>query len=224
MAQRVWRAHDPRCPVGILSRRGLLQRAGLVGIAAVVGDALPLARELIGPQTADAQPVLSDATLQAFADTIIPGRRASRTESGRDIHAQAIAGVDDAPGAVEADALALYQSALFPYRPIAPAFLAELESRSLPQGGPFLVLPYDARVDVSVQGLSFDNPTRQIWELSALLAFFAFCTGALVTDQAKLVPSGFRVMGFPGAAPEGYWAGSYRRRLGRERTRSGSLP
>ena len=47
----------------------------------------------------------TDATLQAFADTILPGRKATHTDLGDPIDPQAIAGVDPLPGAVEADAL-----------------------------------------------------------------------------------------------------------------------
>ena len=36
-------------------------------------------------------------------------------------------------------------------------------------------------------------------------------------------PDGIAVMGHPGTAPNGYWDASYRRRLSRERTRTGSL-
>ena len=53
-----------------ISRRGFLQRAGALGLGAVVLSAVPTARK------AEAQvPVLGDANLQAFADTMIPGPR-----------------------------------------------------------------------------------------------------------------------------------------------------
>lgn len=55
-----------------------------------------------------ATPSLPDGTLQAFADTILPGAKASRTDLGNAIHPLAIAGVDPLPGAVQADALALF--------------------------------------------------------------------------------------------------------------------
>ena len=49
---------------------------------------------------------LADATLQAVADTLIPGRPAELTDLGNEIHPKAIAGVHHEPGAVQADALA----------------------------------------------------------------------------------------------------------------------
>src|SRR5919112_465099 len=105
----------------MLSRRDLLQRA----TAAMVLAALPAAERLIRADPAIAAIRPDDATLQAFADTIIPGRRASRTDLGDEIHPQAIAGVDDEPGAVEADVLRLFHDPLIGFDALEPAFLAE---------------------------------------------------------------------------------------------------
>ena len=88
-----------------LRRRELLARAGALGLAALVADALPLAQALAQTPLPAVDP---DGTLQAFADTMVPGRKIATTESGAAVHPQAIAGVDPLPGAVETDALALY--------------------------------------------------------------------------------------------------------------------
>jgi hypothetical protein len=95
-----------------LSRRELIQRASALGLGAVVLSAVPAAEALLTPGFAHADPTLDDATLQAFADTVIPGRKATRTDLGDEIHPQAIAGVDSEPGAVEADVLRLYHHPL----------------------------------------------------------------------------------------------------------------
>ncbi len=50
-------------------------------------------------------PLDADGLLQAYADTLIPGRRVAVTESGAPVHPQAILGSDPRPGAVECDAL-----------------------------------------------------------------------------------------------------------------------
>src|SRR3954452_25564706 len=130
-----------------LTRRGFLQRAGL---GALVLAATPLATELIAADPARAQlaglPV--DATLQAFADTMIPGRKASRTDLGNPIDPRAIAGVDRRPGAVEADALALYHNPRIGFDALEPAFLADLETRSAQFGADFTILSFDNRVKV----------------------------------------------------------------------------
>ncbi|MFL5842913.1 MAG: DUF5987 family protein, partial [Thermoleophilaceae bacterium] len=61
--------------------------------------------------------------MQAFADTMIPGRKAAKTDLGDPIHPEAIAGVDADPGAVEADALRLYHDSLIGFDALEPAFL-----------------------------------------------------------------------------------------------------
>jgi hypothetical protein len=206
-----------------LTRRGFLHRAGALGVGAMVLAALPLAEELIAADQAQAAPLLPDATLQAYADTILPGRKAERTDLGNEIHPRAIAGVDSRPGAVEADALALYHHPLTGFDTLAPVFLAELEVRSLPLGSDFLGLPFERRVAVCKAGLDFSNATRVIWEAAAAVPFTAFCAAALVPEQRAEKASGYRVMGLPGAEPVGYRRFSYRRKLARERTRKGYL-
>jgi hypothetical protein len=202
-----------------LSRRGFLYGTGLLGLGALVASA---ARAQVLPLPVES-PVSPDATLQAFADTIIPGRRTDRTDLGNEIDPRAIAGVDHRPGAVEADALALYHHALIGFDALAPAFLAELNARSLRHGGDFLSLGFDARVSVCREGLAFGNSSRAVWEAAAAVPFTAFCAAALVPEQTADRACGYRVMGLPGAAPRGYRKFSYRRRLARERTRRGNL-
>jgi hypothetical protein len=211
--------------IGDLSRRDFLARTAAGGLAAVVASALPLARGLViaAPARA-AEPGFSDATLQAFADTIIPGRKTAKTDLGNTIHPLAIAGVDPLPGAVEADSLALYHHPLTGFDSLEPVFLADLSARALPHGGDFLDLPFPQRVATCIDGLAFANPTRLIWEAATAVPFTAFCAAALIPEQTAAKASGYRVMGLPGVAPNGYWDFSYRRRLSRERTRSGSLP
>jgi hypothetical protein len=167
----------------------------------------------------------TDGTLQAFADTIIPGRRADRTDLGNAIHPQAIAGVDPLPGAVEADVLALYHHPETGFDALAGPFLGDLQARSLPRGADFLNLSFDNRVQVCLAGLAFDNSARVLWEAAAAVPFTAFCAAALVPEQTAAKASGYRVMGLPGAAPDGYQTDfSYGKPLSRERTSDGFLP
>ena len=206
-----------------LTRRGLLRRGGLLGLAALVASAGPTARALLDADQAQAEPALPDATLQAFADTMIPGRKVARTDLGNEIHPLAIAGVDPEPGAVEADALALYHHEKVGFDALEPPFLAQLETRALGEGGPFLTLPFDKRVAVCVAGLDFANPTRVVWEAAAAVPFTAFCAAALVPNATAARASGLRVMGLPGVAPRGYRDFTYGRKLARERTKRGYL-
>src|SRR5436305_15302556 len=115
---------------------------------------MPRAERMIAAQPALAAAVTpDDATLQAFADTIIPGRKIDTTDLGNPIDPQAIAGVDPQPGAVEADTLALMKDPRIGFEDLAPAFLLDLEGRALSQGGPFLSLPFDKRKAVVLSGL-----------------------------------------------------------------------
>jgi hypothetical protein len=217
-----------------LSRRDLLGRATGLGLAALVASALPVAERIAVPEPASAQLQLdlADGTLQAFFDTVVPGRPVPglRTEQGNAIHPQAIAGVDRDHGAVFTDALLLARHPKIGFSALEPAFLGELTTRSLARGGPFVDLDYAARERVCIGGLAFENPTRAVWEAAAAVAFTAFCAAATVPNangrpRAKRNrAAGYRVMGHPGVAPRGYRRFSYRRRLNRGRTRRGSLP
>jgi hypothetical protein len=207
-----------------VSRRELLQRGGTLGLAALVAQALPVADALVRATPAIAATPIEDAALGAFADTIIPGRPATTTDLGTPIPAGAIAGVDPEPGAVEAGAIELYHDERVGFDALAPAFLADLNTRALAQGGPFAALPFDKREAVVRAGLDFGNGSRVIWEAAAAVPFTAFCAAALVPGATAATASGYRVMGHPGAAPDGHRAFSYRRRLSVERTRTGNLP
>ena len=85
-------------------------------------------------------------------------------------------------------------------------------------------LPFEKREAVVRQGLDFGNGIRVVWEAAAAVPFTAFCAAALVPNATASTASGYRVMGHPGAAPNGHRGFSYRRRLAVERTRTGSLP
>jgi hypothetical protein len=216
---------EPGGPVAReLSRRDFLGRVGALGAGAIALSALPVAERMVAADPALAAVSLDDATLQAFADTIIPGRRAERTDLGDEIHPQAIAGADPEPGAVEADVLRLYKNPLVGFSPaLVGPFLADLSVRSVQRGGAFLTLGFDQRVAVCIHALDYDNPDRVLYEAAAAVPFTAFCAAAehpLGTDE---VASGYRVMGYPGAAPAGYRSFTYRRRLARERTKRGYL-
>src|SRR5436305_12285562 len=150
-----------------LSRRDFMRRVGVLGAGAVVLSALPVAERMIAADPAIAAVRPDDATLQAFADTIIPGRKATKTDLGDEIDPLAIAGVDGEPGAVEADALRLYHDPLIGFDALEPAFLSDLNGRALQQGGPFLLLPYAKRAAAVLSGVSFGHPSRVLWEPAA---------------------------------------------------------
>lgn len=206
-------------------------RAASLGLGAVVLGALPTAARMARPDRALALG-LPDGTLQAFFDTIIPGKRVPslRTELGNDIDPKAIAGADTEHGAVYTDALLLAHNPRIGFDALAPPFLAELEAHALTEGGQFLELDYEGRQAVCVQGLDFSNPTRVVWEAAAAIPFTAFCAAANVRNAngrpgaSRNRAAGYRVMGHPGIAPHGYRDYSYRRRLNEGITTKGYLP
>ncbi|MEA2497390.1 MAG: hypothetical protein QOJ29_5301 [Thermoleophilaceae bacterium] len=211
-----------------LSRRDFLQRTSTLGAAALVASALPLAERLTAGIAYAADPSLDDAMLQAFADTIIPGRKVAKTDLGDPIHPQAIAGVDADPGAVEADSLRLFHDSLIGFDALEPAFLTDLSTRALPLGGDFLSLPYDKRVQAVMAGFDFANPTRLLYEAATAVPFTAFCAAAVHPFGNNTNASGYKVMGYPGGGPNDApvmypYSFSYRRKLGKERTKKGYL-
>jgi hypothetical protein len=190
--------------------------------------AMPVAERLIRPASAAALEVDPDGTLQAFFDTMVPGKPVPDllTQGGNAIHASAIAGVDGEHGGVYADALALAHHPKIGFDALEPAFLADLQTRTttVAPGKLFLDLDYDQREAVCIQGLDYSNPTRLVWEAAAAVPFTAFCAAATVVNATDKTAAGYRVMGHPGVAPHGYKDFSYGRALNTEVTRSGSLP
>lgn len=189
-----------------LSRRQVIG----AGLAALVAQALPLARAAPAVAAVAADPSYTDGLLQAYADTLIPGRKVAVTESGQPVHPQAILGSDPRPGAVECDALAIYHDPRIGFDALAPAFLADL---ALHARGDFLSQDLAGRTATCIRGLDFGNPLRLLWEAAAAVPFVAIAA----------TKTGTTMMGYPGAAPHGYRDFSYRRRLSRERTKHGSL-
>jgi len=225
-------SHDPSIPsqvpqeiAGLLSRRDVLKRASILSLGGLVLSALPVAdRILASVDPAQAAVDLADGTLQAVADTLIPGRRTTVTDLGHEIHPKAIAGVHPEPGAVETDALAVFHDPLIGFDALEPAFLAEVQPRSLTRGGQFLDLTFQRRVAVCLEGLDPANPSVIVWEAAVAVAFGSFIAAASQINATIDTASGYQVMGYPGTAPNGYADYSYRQKLSRERTATGSLP
>ena len=208
-----------------LSRRDFIGRAGALGVGAAIAAALPVAARMALPDPALAQSGLNDGLLQAFYDTIIPGKAVAdlKTELGNPIHPQAIAGADREHGAIYTDALAVGRNPLIGFSALEPPFLADLSTRALSEGGSFLDLDYEARERVCLAGLSFANHDRVVWEAAAAIPFTAFCAAASTKNATAKTAAGLAVMGHPGTAPNGYTDFSYGKKLNRGRTRNGSL-
>ena len=198
-----------------LTRRDFVARAASGGLAAVLLGALPVAREMALPAPAlAADPSLTDGTLQAFADTMIPGRKATTTDLGKPIHPQAIAGVDHRPGAVETDALAVYQNPKLGFDALTRRRSSPTSSRGRSRrAGRSSRWAGTSACRSASRAWRYDNPTRTLWEAAAAVPFAAFCAAGMAPAQTAEKASGYRVMGLPGAAPGGYWDASCRRKL-----------
>ncbi|HEX2128238.1 MAG TPA: DUF5987 family protein [Solirubrobacterales bacterium] len=208
-----------------LTRRELLARGGGFGLTAAIAAAIPVAARMAAPERAVAAGPL-DASLQAFFDTIIPGKQVPelRTELGNTIEPGAIAGIDHEHGAVYTDSLLLARDPRLGFTLLEPAFFADLNARALAAGGLFHALDYETRERVCISGLAFSNPDRLVWEAAAAIPFTAFCAAGNVPEATSRTAAGYAVMGHPGTAPHGYRHYSYRRKLNRGRTESGNLP
>jgi hypothetical protein len=213
-----------------VSRRRLLQLATL---AFASWQAAPWADTVIA-LAGNPAGTTSDAmttTLEAFADTLIPGQKRYAAD-------YAVAGVVKGAGAVQAGAVDLMW---FPEAAIGPALSAlasMLNARAASYAGqrrraldptlpPFVALSFADRTRLLVELL---DPTAQdylVWWALAAMPFLAFHTaGHLNTVRAvRSGHPGLRWIGFPHPDRDGLWRFphfSYRRKLARSHPRTTS--
>ena len=221
-----------------VSRRRLLQLAttAFVGwqaapwadkVLAFAGDA---ATDTPGGTTSDAM----TTTLEAFADTLIPG---SKRYDGD----YAVAGVARGPGAVQAGAVDLMWFPQAAIGPALPALATALDTRAStyalqhqlaldPTLPPFVALSFADRTRLLLELLDPSAQDYLAWWALAAMPFLAFHTaGHLNTVEAvRTGHPGLRWIGFPHPDPDGLWRFphfSYRRRLARSHphtTRNGN--
>jgi hypothetical protein len=150
-------------------------------------------------------------TLEAFADTFVPGEKRSPGD-------RAIAGAADGPGAVEAGALELLQTpatgvsyglddlvkALNGHAQEYAATRGLTLDESLPA---FVAMSYDDRTGLIRTLVGPDHPERDIWILVALFCFMAFDTAAHMhtTEAIAAGHPGLTMMGFAKPDPDGLW-------------------
>ncbi|WP_019811726.1 DUF5987 family protein [Saccharomonospora halophila] len=174
------------------------------------------------------------ATLEAFADTIVPGEKRSAEDGS-------VAGVSTGGGAVAAGAIELletpatgiadgltdYATALNAHaRQYATERKLSLES-STP---PFVAMSFTHRAALLARLTAPDHPEKEMWVLLALFSNMAFDTAAHKHTAEALAEGhpGLRTLGFADPDPDGFWRFpdySYRRPLARmhpDTTSSGS--
>lgn len=150
-------------------------------------------------------------TLEAFADTFVPGEK----RSSDDI---AIAGAARGPGAVAAGAMELletFAAGISDGLDDLAKTLNEHASRYAAEHGlsldasapPFAGLDYEHRTALIRVITAPDHPEKDFWILTALFCFMAFDTAAHV-DLISAMGSGhpgLEMMGFAKPDPDGLW-------------------
>lgn len=163
-------------------------------------------------------------TLEAFADTFVPGEKRSPDDI-------AVAGAAAGPGAVAAGALELLET---PATGVSDGLGDLADSlnehaaqyavergisidRDLP---PFAALGFKQRTELIETLVAPDHPEKEFWILTALFCFMAFDTAAQ-TDTVSAIANGhpgLTAMGFAKPDPDGLWRFpdfSYGRQLAR---------
>ncbi|MFF3062480.1 DUF5987 family protein [Streptomyces sp. NPDC057909] len=163
------------------------------------------------PATAASVGSWSVQTLEAFADTLIPGQR--RYPGDRPI-----SGAASGPGAVQAGAIQVLTSPRLPVTPWLPSIAGLLDARALawaathlillpPTWPAFVGLPFAHRTAL-VNGLfDPDDLDRPIWQTLALLVGLAFDTAAHqdTTEAIANGHPGLAWIGFPAPDADGLW-------------------
>ena len=212
-----------------LTRRELLRRAGLAAAAGLAARALPPFAWTWPPTGASAQEIPADPytveTLEAFADTIIPGRK-------RHPEDRAIAGVVKGPGAVQAGAIDMWYFGPLQSAGSAPPFAAGLNAfartrfpSSAVAPPEFVALDFDQRTELLYTLYDPAAPDRQFWVVGAAIVFLAFSTAGFLhtADAVRDGHPGLAFVRFPKPGRDGLWRfpeASYRRRLNRRHPRT----
>lgn len=187
-----------------------LSRRQLIGGLTVVAGLLAAGGV---PDIARAQDVPLDAvtrdTLEAFADTVVPGEKRSAGD-------KVIAGAGAGPGAVQAGAVAVLTLPELPLTPLLPGLAAGVNTEAtayaaahgvVPEPGlpPFVGLPFEHRTGLLRQMLA-EGFVNKGWTLLAAIAALAFDTAAhLHTPEVAGEHPGLTYLRFPLPDADGLW-------------------
>jgi len=150
-------------------------------------------------------------TLEAFADTVVPGEKRNPAD-------RAVAGAAPGPGAVAAGALELLEmpatgiadgldGAVASLNAHALTFAAERGLDLDPDVPSFAALEYADRRGLLTALTGPGHPEKDIWILVALFCFMAFDTAAHMhtTDAIAAGHPGLTLMGFAKPDEDGLW-------------------
>ena len=208
-----------------LTRRSLLKR---VAALAALWSIRPWPIDAPAAIAGTDDPLLVP-TLEAYADTLVPGEKRFPTD-------RAIAGAATGPGAVQAGALALMNFPPVGLQPALPALVAGINARAVtyaashaivldPTVPPFVALDFAARTALLVEILDADSPDQLAFYALAAIPFLAYHTaGHLPTvDAIRDGHPGLAAIRFPAPDADGIWRFpefSYRRALAPRHPRS----
>jgi hypothetical protein len=168
-------------------------------------------------------------TLEAFADTLIPGEKRSAAD-------RAIAGVVTGPGAVQAGAIDMMNFPPAGVSAVLAPLAAGLNARATayavlnaivldPTVAPLVSLDFAQRTDVLVELLDGASPDQLAYFALAGLVFLAYHTAGHrnLPEAVRAGHPGLAAIGFPQPDPDDLWrfpAFSYRRVLAVRHPRS----
>ncbi|NEA33580.1 DUF5987 family protein [Streptomyces sp. SID13031] len=150
-------------------------------------------------------------TLEAYADTVIPGERRGPTD-------RAVAGAVNGGGAVASGAIELMIS---PEGGLAGAldslaeglnghasdYTARIGLDPDPAVPPFVALEFDDRIALAQELLAPGHPERELWVALAMFSTMAWDTGAHLNTADAIAAGhpGLTTMGFMPPEPDGLW-------------------
>lgn len=150
-------------------------------------------------------------TLEAFADTFVPGEKRSPGD-------RAIAGAAEGPGAVAAGALELLQTPAtgvsYGLDDLVKSLNGHAQEYAASRGltlddsvPAFVAMSYADRTGLIRTLTAPDHPEKDIWILVALFCFMAFDTAAHMhtADAIAAGHPGLTMMGFAKPDPDGLW-------------------
>jgi hypothetical protein len=157
----------------------------------------------------DGLDAVTRATLEAFADTVIPGEKRFPDD-------RAVAGAAPGPGAVQAGAIAVLTLPELPMRPLLPALALLVNAEATAYAAthvvrldlrdpPFVALPFRHRTALAGQLLG-PGIQDKLFTLLAAIASLAFDTAAhLHTAAVAGTHPGLVFQRFPLPDPDGRW-------------------
>ena len=208
-----------------LTRRALLVRAAALAAAWTVrpwriGVPSAFARGVDHPETTQT-PAMTQ-TLEAYADTLIPGEKRFPED-------RAIAGVVSGAGAVQAGAIEMLNFPPVGFQPALPGLALVIDLLALlyavthkivldPTVPPFVALDFASRTALLVKILDEDGPVQAAFSGLASVCFVAYHTAGYLPTAVAIRDGhpGLAAIGFPPPDPDGVWRFpefSYRRVL-----------